>query len=102
MVSICPSTLPFASRMGIASPICMFDLLVTGFASRCKSRARGNAARALLCSAPGRRLRGLWLDYPPANRNTTKEGAAMIYETRTYDLKPRSLPEVEQRFGEAY
>jgi NIPSNAP len=26
----------------------------------------------------------------------------MIYETRTYDLKPRSLPEVEQRFGEAY
>jgi NIPSNAP len=26
----------------------------------------------------------------------------MIYETRTYDLKPRALPEVEQRFGEAY
>ena len=26
----------------------------------------------------------------------------MIYETRTYDLKPRSLPEVEQRFGAAY
>jgi NIPSNAP protein len=26
----------------------------------------------------------------------------MIYEMRTYDLKPRSLPEVEQRFGEAY
>src|SRR5688572_27162788 len=26
----------------------------------------------------------------------------MIYEMRTYDLKPRSLPEVEKRFGEAY
>lgn len=26
----------------------------------------------------------------------------MIYEVRTYDLKPRSLPEVEKRFGEAY
>jgi hypothetical protein len=26
----------------------------------------------------------------------------MIYETRTYDLKPRSLPEVEQRFGDQY
>jgi hypothetical protein len=26
----------------------------------------------------------------------------MIYEIRTYDLKPRSLPEVEKRFGEAY
>ena len=26
----------------------------------------------------------------------------MIYEMRTYDLKPRALPEVEQRFGEAY
>ena len=25
----------------------------------------------------------------------------MIYEMRTYDLKPRSLPEVEKRFGEA-
>ena len=25
-----------------------------------------------------------------------------IYEMRTYDLKPRSLPEVEKRFGEAY
>src|SRR5688572_9452301 len=26
----------------------------------------------------------------------------MIYEVRTYDIKPRSLPEVEKRFGEAY
>src|SRR5712691_4466012 len=26
----------------------------------------------------------------------------MIYEVRTYDLKPRSQPEVEKRFGEAY
>src|SRR3954453_16417206 len=26
----------------------------------------------------------------------------MIYEVRTYDLKPHSVPEVEQRFGEAY
>ena len=26
----------------------------------------------------------------------------MIYEMRTYDLKPRSLPEVEKRFGEQY
>ena len=26
----------------------------------------------------------------------------MIYEVRTYDLKPHSLTEVEQRFGEAY
>ena len=26
----------------------------------------------------------------------------MIYEMRTYDLKPRSLPEVEKRFGKAY
>ena len=26
----------------------------------------------------------------------------MIYEVRTYDLKPHSLAEVEQRFGEAY
>jgi hypothetical protein len=26
----------------------------------------------------------------------------MIYEMRTYDLKPHSLPEVELRFGEAY
>ncbi len=26
----------------------------------------------------------------------------MIYEIRTYDLKPHSLPEVEKRFGEAY
>ena len=26
----------------------------------------------------------------------------MIYEMRTYDLKPRSLPEVEKRFGAAY
>ena len=26
----------------------------------------------------------------------------MIYEVRTYDLKPRSLPEVEKRFAEAY
>ena len=26
----------------------------------------------------------------------------MIYEMRTYDLKPRSLVEVEKRFGEAY
>ncbi len=25
----------------------------------------------------------------------------MIYEMRTYDLKPRSLPEVEKRFGES-
>jgi hypothetical protein len=26
----------------------------------------------------------------------------MIYEVRTYDIKPRSLPEVEKRFGEMY
>ena len=26
----------------------------------------------------------------------------MIYEVRTYDLKPHTLPEVEKRFGEAY
>ena len=26
----------------------------------------------------------------------------MIYEMRTYDIKPRSLPEVEKRFGEKY
>jgi NIPSNAP protein len=26
----------------------------------------------------------------------------MIYEVRTYDLKPRSVPEFEKRFGEAY
>ena len=26
----------------------------------------------------------------------------MIYEIRTYDLQPHSLPEVEKRFGEAY
>jgi len=26
----------------------------------------------------------------------------MIYEARTYDLKPRAVPEVEKRFGEAY
>jgi hypothetical protein len=26
----------------------------------------------------------------------------MIYEVRTYDIKPRSQPEVEKRFGEAY
>jgi len=26
----------------------------------------------------------------------------MIYEVRTYDLKPHSVPEFEQRFGEAY
>jgi len=26
----------------------------------------------------------------------------MIYEVRTYDIKPHSLPEVEKRFGEAY
>ncbi len=26
----------------------------------------------------------------------------MIYEMRTYDLKPHTLPEVEKRFGEAY
>ena len=26
----------------------------------------------------------------------------MIYEFRTYDLKPHSLPEVEKRFAEAY
>jgi len=26
----------------------------------------------------------------------------MIYEVRTYDLQPHSLPEVEKRFGEAY
>ena len=26
----------------------------------------------------------------------------MIYEVRTYTLKPRSLPEVLKRFGEAY
>jgi len=25
----------------------------------------------------------------------------MIYEVRTYDIKPQSLPEVEKRFGEA-
>lgn len=26
----------------------------------------------------------------------------MIYEIRTYDVKPHSIPEVEKRFGEAY
>ena len=26
----------------------------------------------------------------------------MIYEVRTYDLQPHSMPEVEKRFGEAY
>src|SRR5262245_26478242 len=26
----------------------------------------------------------------------------MIYEFRTYDIQPHSLPEVEKRFGEAY
>ena len=26
----------------------------------------------------------------------------MIYEIRTYDIKPGSLPEVEKRFAEAY
>ena len=26
----------------------------------------------------------------------------MIYEVRTYDVKPHSIPEVEKRFGEAY
>ncbi len=26
----------------------------------------------------------------------------MLYEVRTYDIKPRSLPEVEKRFAEAY
>ncbi|HXF67634.1 MAG TPA: NIPSNAP family protein [Burkholderiales bacterium] len=26
----------------------------------------------------------------------------MIYEVRTYDLKPRSVPEFEKRFGESY
>jgi hypothetical protein len=26
----------------------------------------------------------------------------MIYEVRTYDLKPRSVEEFEKRFGEAY
>lgn len=26
----------------------------------------------------------------------------MIYEVRTYDVKPQSIPEVEKRFGEAY
>src|SRR3990172_6036316 len=26
----------------------------------------------------------------------------MSYEVRTYDIKPRSLPEVEKRFGEMY
>jgi len=26
----------------------------------------------------------------------------MIYEVRTYDLKPQSMPEVEKRFGESY
>ena len=26
----------------------------------------------------------------------------MIYEVRTYDLKPHSLPEVEKRFAEGY
>ncbi|MDH4149917.1 MAG: NIPSNAP family protein [Betaproteobacteria bacterium] len=26
----------------------------------------------------------------------------MIYEVRTYDVKPHSVPEVEKRFGEAY
>jgi len=26
----------------------------------------------------------------------------MIYEVRTYDIKPHSLPEVEKRFGESY
>src|SRR5688572_20882603 len=31
-----------------------------------------------------------------------RKGRTMIYEMRTYDLKPRSLHEVEKRFGEAY
>lgn len=26
----------------------------------------------------------------------------MIYEVRTYDIKPRNIPEVEKRFGESY
>ena len=26
----------------------------------------------------------------------------MIYEVRTYDLKPRSMEEFEKRFGDAY
>ena len=30
------------------------------------------------------------------------KGNPMIYEVRTYDIKPRSLAEVEKRFGEAY
>jgi len=30
------------------------------------------------------------------------QGEIMIYEFRTYDIKPGSLPEVEKRFGDAY
>jgi hypothetical protein len=36
------------------------------------------------------------------HRTTTQGGTIVIYEVRTYDLQPRSLPEVEKRFGEAY
>jgi hypothetical protein len=33
---------------------------------------------------------------------TDGERTAMLYEMRTYDLKPRCVAEVERRFGEAY
>src|SRR6188472_1853712 len=43
------------------------------------------------------------LKYAPSQRPTSTEGEiSMIYEMRTYDLKPRALPEVIKRFGEAY
>src|SRR5262249_12159540 len=35
-------------------------------------------------------------------RAVPQRRAPMIYEFRTYTLKPRSLAEVEKRFGEAY
>src|SRR5207247_2373633 len=44
-----------------------------------------------------------------APRETCRDGSSparketrMIYEVRTYRIAPRSLPEVEKRFGEAY
>jgi hypothetical protein len=37
----------------------------------------------------------------PAITKLSQEDA-MIYEVRTYDIKPKSLAEVEKRFGEAY
>src|SRR6266581_4483693 len=40
---------------------------------------------------------GAYVPAQPQNRRS-----AMIYEFRTYTLKPRSLAEVEKRYGEAY